>query len=325
MAETIVNSDCMPDLESILCKYEQMKLNTYKVLELVGSDYTFTDGNTDNDKRYTNLLNCGTILQFSKGNSTFYGSEKTVYYLTGANFCRQRICPMCQFRKAQKQFVRMYEVVKHLENDYRFLHLVLTVPNVDGGIELINTIDMLYKSYAKMFKYKDVKCTIKGTMRCLEISYNYDNDTFHPHLHCLLAVKPSYFNDSKRYISYDKWAEMWKKATKSEQFLQISIGAIKQGDYQGVAEVCKYCVKPLDLRDGNIYQNQKLLLTLWHTLKGMRFVQRYGIIKDTYRALFLTDDDSDDIIELSNTVDKCNDTFIVEWNSVANKYERTGS
>lgn len=300
------------DFKNILDKYEFHKNSTEKVLTLLENDYVFQKYTNDDKSNYNALKNCGTYLTFNED-----------YNLVAANFCRQRICPMCQYRKSIKQFVQMYEVVKALEDKYRFLHLVLTIPNANDGQELVDSIRFLYKSYNKLFSYKCVKSTIKGALRCCEVSYNYEKDTFHPHLHILLAVLPSYFNDSQRYIKYDKWVQLWQKACNSETPYQVSIRAIKKGDYCGVAEVCKYCVKPLDMAKGTDIQNHRLILTLWHTCKGMRFIQKYGVIKDTFNLIWKNDDE-DDIINIGgnveNNVEKT--LFSYEWNFSSNKYER---
>ena len=293
--QTLVATEFTTDFIHILDKYEKQKENTYKVLELVGSNYVFENYGSDvHNRLYGTILNCGTQLQFTKTNE----NGAAVYHLTGANFCRQRICPMCQFRRAEKLFIQMFNVVKHLEGQYRFLHLVLTIPNCDTGGELVEGIKLLYASFSKFYKYKEVKQAFKGCLRCLEISYNYENNSFHPHLHCLIAVNNSYFNDTRVYLSYDKIRQLWTKACKADKPLQIYIRACKVGDYEGVAEVCKYSVKPLDLtKSDNDIQNLTIVMTLFHTLKGMRFLQKYGVIKSTFSELYGCNDDEyvDDI------------------------------
>ena len=85
-------------------------------------------------------------------------------------------------------FAEVLRVVKLLENDYRFLHLVLTIPNSNDGNELVQAIRLLYKGFSFFMAYKSIRGAFKGVLRCLEISYNYESDSFHPHLHCLVAV-----------------------------------------------------------------------------------------------------------------------------------------
>jgi hypothetical protein len=204
-------------------------------------------------------------------------------------------------------FAQMLGVVKHLESEYRFIHLVLTIPNAENDRELVKAVKVLYKGFNTFFKYKAIRRAYKGALRCLEISYNSVEKSFHPHLHVLLAVKPSYFNDSKIYLKYDTVQELWSKAASkaaaalqydklnsTTPLLQIYLRACKVGDYEGVAEVSKYCLKPLDLSDKESDDdNKRVLLTLFSTLKGTRFVQKYGIIKETFTLLYGDSDDND--------------------------------
>ena len=37
-----------------------------------------------------------------------------------------------------------------------------------------------------------------GYMRAIEVTYNQQEDTYHPHIHCIFAVKAQYF--TKGYI-----------------------------------------------------------------------------------------------------------------------------
>lgn len=305
------------EFENILEKYKKHKLDTLKVIELLKSDIVGGDefsefGYTGLDtKKFASLNDCGTQLDFVR----VARKGERLYRLKAANFCRQRVCPMCQFRKSEKQFAQTLEVVQELEqNGYRFLHLVLTIPNCDTPTELLQSVQILYKGFSTFYMYNEIRSAFKGVLRCLEVSYNYDNDTYHPHLHCLVCVRQSYFNDAKRYIKYDKMRLLWTNAIKkvlttcdyapvslrcfadSDALLQIHIGALKDGDISGIAEVSKYCVKPLELDDeARDSQNIRLLLTLWCTLKGTRFVQKYGVFKDKWRELYGSDcDDGSD-------------------------------
>jgi hypothetical protein len=318
-----------PEFENILEKYRKQKLNTYAVLELLGTDYVFNNyGADESDKRYRELLECGTQLFFEK--EIVEGSPR--YHLTGANFCRQRICPMCQFRKSEKMFTQMMAVCQALEG-YRFLHLVLTIPNASTDYELVQGVKILYKGFSKLMEYKEIRRAYKGVLRCLEVSFNCSSVAFfHPHLHCLVAVRRSYFNDSAVYLKADRVQEIWtesvRKAVKALGFsgcfadypdlLQIHVGAVKEGDYSGVAEVCKYSVKPLELdKLDNAEQNKRALLCMAHVLKGTRLVQKYGVIRETFNRLFRSDE------EPTGETGKSGTAFI-RWNDVDMKYYREG-
>lgn len=96
---------------------------------------------------------------------------------------------------------------------------------------------------------------------------------------------------------------LWSKACKSDKPLQISVGAIKGDIAKGVAEVCKYCVKPLNLEELDFTTAQYVLRTIGIVLKGQRCVQKYGVIKDAFKALNIDDEeDKTEINELPTDV-----------------------
>lgn len=236
-------------------------------------------------ERAEKMMMCGTYIEEQ--------NEKVV----GANFCRQRICPMCQRRRSLDVAANTREIVNYLtEKDGRkFLHLVLTVPNV-GLCDLDDTITRMYKASSAMFKDKQLCRKFKGVMRCLEVSYNkkvgyIDGDidgglriignAFHPHLHCLVAVGKSY-GSGKNYIRQDKLLELWRSYYGCDKISQLHIAAVK--DDGAVSEVAKYCVKPLDL-DLSDYELCCVVEAIFGALHGRRLIQLYGDFQDAARAL----------------------------------------
>ncbi len=287
-----------------LNEFKHFQELSYKINELMNLNTMFTD------KDRIDTEQCGEWLTFGEADGQLH--------LRSANFCRKRYCPMCQWRKSEKQFAQCLSIAESLQaQGYCFLHMVLTVPNCNGGQELIATIKQLFAAFGKLKSYKKVKNAFKGVLRCLEISYNYETHLFHPHLHCLVAVKKSYFNDSRVYISYDELRQLWSKANKSEQLLQCSIRKIKGTDKLGFAEVSKYCLKPLELEEGKEADNAYIIYSLAYTLKGQRFTQAYGVIKEELKKLKADDSEA----EADSAYERM---FVYHWNYQNHNYELTG-
>lgn len=237
------------------------------------------------EERAQKMLACGSYIELE--------NEKVV----GANFCRQRICPMCQRRRSLEVAAKTREVVNFISDNYgyKFLHLVLTVPNV-GLCELDDTISKLFKSSSKFFKDKKLERKFKGVMRCLEVTYNSKvgyvsgdvdgcNDiigkAFHPHLHCLVAVSRSY-GSGKNYIRQDELLDLWRQYFGDDKINQLYVTAVK--DDGAVSEVAKYCVKPLenDLPD---FELSVVTEAIFSALYGRRLIQLYGCFKDVAKLL----------------------------------------
>ena len=109
---------------------------------------------------------------------------------------------MCNWRKSLKLFGQTSEIANIIINQdssTRFLFVTFTVKNCDAD-KLSQTIDMMNMGFKRLTdKSKGVKITEKfknnmlGYMRAIEVTYNQQEDTYHPHIHCIFAVKAQYF------------------------------------------------------------------------------------------------------------------------------------
>lgn len=156
-------------------------------------------------ERADKVASCGTQLQWCE--------DFTPPRLIGANFCKDRLCNMCIWRRTQKVYAQVSSVMDVLEerNNYQYVFLTLTVRNC-GGIELSKNIDWLLKSFGLFIKDKQVKKAFKGFFRSLEITYHPEHSSslqFHPHLHIIFAVNKTYFR-SPYYLDLDTIRDIWK-------------------------------------------------------------------------------------------------------------------
>ena len=200
--------------------------------------------------------------------------------------------------------------LQKLEEEFDLFHVTLTVPNVEGHdyLKLIETIKTMFKSYRKLNHYllgieniKDIsfkKYLYVGSVRSLEVTYK--NDSYHPHLHCIFAMKKG-LKLSKRFTntySYSKKngkrkfsqleiliQKIWRltnegiKVTKKnidelELGYSCSIDKVEEEHYY---EVFKYMTKSNsdDDEDFMSYDNFKVL---YYSLKNVRQIQGYGLL-----------------------------------------------
>lgn len=250
--------------------------------------------------------------------------------ITTANFCRERLCPMCQRRKSLKTYSDFCKILKDLKS-YNFLHLVLTVPNCTEH-ELRETLKHMEKCSSRLFKVDTVEKAFKGIARCTEVTYNKKNDNFHPHFHCLVAVNKSYFT-SRDYINQKTlrflWSVLWRM--KDENIRRTSDEKIKtfnllepdllqvhitKADDGALPEIAKYAVKPLEM-DLTDKERARVLQSLYEALKGKRMIQTFGVIKDSAKKCKVAFDNSVEV----DTVDKTT-KHLYYFNYGALHYER---
>uniref|UniRef100_UPI0024B25A94 protein rep n=1 Tax=Thomasclavelia spiroformis TaxID=29348 RepID=UPI0024B25A94 len=235
--------------------------------------------------------------------------------LHNASFCKNRLCPMCNWRRSKKIFGQVAKIVDELDktNNYDYIFLTLTLKNCNGN-ELENNIDLISKSFNNMFRgNKKVKKICKGYFRGIEVTYNKNDNTYHPHIHCIIVVDKGYFSwRNEYYIKTEEWSSIWQYYLKVDYTPIVDVrkvksksynnnGIIEISKYSGVTEISKYTVKSKDiiitrnngdvneeLTDNNIY-------ILHFALKGKRLVTFGGIMKELHKKLNLEDMNSDNV------------------------------
>ena len=153
---------------------------------------------------------CSNILKFGF-------TEENKMKLKQAFFCRVRYCPVCQWRRSMMWRARFFQIMPKLSEQYpthRWIFLTLTIKNPAMN-DLRLTLKHMSKSWNKFIKYKKLSA-IAGWVRTTEITYGKDGKP-HPHYHCLLLVKPSYFGKGYVKVRSDNDKEqtfqsLWKKA-----------------------------------------------------------------------------------------------------------------
>ena len=253
-------------------------------------------------KKYDRIVRCGDFLQFAH-EIGLDGVPDAKGKLFKAEFCRERLCPMCSWRRSLKIFGQVSQIMDMIADDYKFLMLTLTVPNVSGQM-LEQTIKRMMKAFNRLTKYKDFKACVLGYFRALEVTRNDVTGEYHPHFHIVLAVSHSYAKSGGKYINHDGWLQMWRNAYQDQSIIMVDVRRIKgkasaaseaQNDLKSaVAEVAKYTVKDVDyLKEDDLELSCEIVDTLFRALHGVRLTHFGGVFRDAYKALKLEDAEAD--------------------------------
>lgn len=251
--------------------------------------------NLISDSRLFDLEHCADTLLFMQNAE---GKKK----LKSANFCRLRLCPMCQWRRSLKMFGQVQTITdKILERDKstRFLFATFTVKNVDAEnletcINILNNKFLYLVSRNKTFApAKKLKQNLLGYLKAVEVTYNTKDKTYHPHLHVIFAVRNTFFSSSKYYMSKKEWISLWQQALGVDYKPQTDIRAIKTNTGKAIAEVAKYPVKTAPILSLPDDEAVEVLKTLTLSLNKKRFVSYGGIFKTVKQELKLADVETD--------------------------------
>lgn len=124
----------------------------------------------------------------------------------------------------------------------------MTAPSVSGA-ELFDQINNFNKAIDRLFKRRNVERVVKGYIRKLEVTTDQEKyvtedlyklkkkyydirgikvgdpnptyNTYHPHVHIIVAVNKSYFDDKDYFISQKEWLEIWRGCMKDNSITQV--------------------------------------------------------------------------------------------------------
>jgi plasmid rolling circle replication initiator protein Rep len=248
--------------------------------------------------KLVSLADCGTFLGFD----LYKHIQEDEYQkrLSDANFCRDRFCEMCNWRRARKYAIENFNLLKYIQHQHkvRYIFATFTIKNPLVS-ELKSYTKLFNQAWQRMTQTKRWRNSILGYIKAIEIPFQKsDKNYINLHSHCLLIVSTSYFNKNcDLYITQREFQEMWKKALRVDYNPSVDIRIIKPNKNRDeddeiasvVAETTKYPLKSLDLHkiDWRVFKE------LTQQVRGMRFVS-YGGIAKQYRTLLFGSAEFDD-------------------------------
>ena len=203
-------------------------------------------------KKAFNVKQCGNVLEFKPTDEGYLKLHKTW-------FCKSKLCPVCNWRRAMKNSYQAQRVIEEVVKEKpkaRWLFLTLSTKNAIDGYTLEQSLNHLTKSFHRLTKYKKVSKNLIGFMRSTEVTVNKNDGSYNQHMHVLLCVESKYFRGSKNYISQNDWVDLWQKALQVNYRPVANIKAIKpnqKGDKDiqaAIKETSKYSVKSSDFLTG---------------------------------------------------------------------------
>lgn len=240
--------------------------------------------------------------------------------LQQAKFCRVRHCPVCQWRRVLKWRAKFFTAVPKVMEAHpngRWIFLTLTVRNCPLG-DLRETLRQMNKAWVRLAQRKQFPAI--GFVRSTEVTRSPDGSA-HPHFHCLLLVKPSYFS-GQNYVTQAQWAELWQDALRADYTPIIDVRSVKPRHSKintishALLETLKYTVKPDDLlHDVNWLQE------LTKQLHNTRAVSVGGVLRD-----FIDDKEPDDLIHIEEEAEAESDGSVgiwFGWREMVKRYVKT--
>lgn len=214
------------------------------------------------------MKHCGDYLVFLEDESREHRKLEVGY------FCKQRLCAGCAWREAVANAQCISAISQAMiEQGYIMLMVTLTVPNVPGA-KLRKTMQHLSRSWLRLAK-RERYAVWRDGVRKMEITYNARTDTYHPHMHMVVYVKPGYFKGAN-YISRAQLLKDWRECTGQPEITQVDVRRCRnQGSTNAVLEVSKYAAKASDYA-----HSEEVLDTFYAALHHSRLLTYFGKPKD---------------------------------------------
>lgn len=268
--------------------WRRHKMNNEKLYELVST--AEPPIYTSNQLLY--LKECGNDLIFSR---LATGKLK----LKAGNFCKIRLCPLCTWRRSLKLFCQISQITEHINNKQNvgYIFTTLTIKNC-GADELPKTIDKLNAGFKKLTgnggkRNKNLLSEmLVGYLKVMEFTYNQQEKTFHPHLHCIFVVKLDYFK-GKNYLSKSKLSDLWGRCLGVDYNPSIDVKRLKDISPKAIAEVAKYPVKLVPVFSLHDTEAVEVIRVLKNAMTNRRLITFGGIFKKVKQELNLIDVEKD--------------------------------
>ena len=218
-------------------------------------------------------------------------------------FCKSRLCPLCNWRRAIKSSKQLEMILTNAVLDYpqaQFLFLTLTTKNVFGKENLKVELAKMGRAVAKLMQYKKVKKNVLGYVRSTEITVSKDG-SYNQHMHVLVMVKASFFNDKENYITQKEWRSLWQKAMKLDYDPRVFVEKVSDKSGKGsltsaAFETAKYQAKSADYLTSDDAKNLKIIDDFEYALRGTRQISYAGVLKEIHKKLHLDDAEKGDLV-----------------------------
>ncbi|NFV84347.1 protein rep, partial [Staphylococcus aureus] len=245
---------------------------------------------------------CGNVLEFKPTDEGYLKLHKTW-------FCKSKLCPVCNWRRAMKNSYQAQKVIEEVVKEKpkaRWLFLTLSTRNAIDGETLEQSLKDLTKAFDRLSRYKKVSKNLVGFLRSTEVTVNKNDGSYNQHIHVLLCVESAYFRKKENYITQTEWVDLWQKALQVDYRPVANIKAIKpnkKGDKDiqaAIKETSKYSVKSSDFLTNNQEKNQEIVKDLEQGLYRKRMLSYGGLLKQKHKILNLDDSEEGNLINTSD-------------------------
>lgn len=255
---------------------------------------------------------CSRVLEFKQVPDGDTGQQKLK--LASTNFCRVRHCPICQWRRSLQWKARAHENLPKVVADYpngRWVFLTLTMKNCPLT-DLRETLAHLNQSFRRLTQLKAFPGM--GWIKSVEVTRGKDGKSAHPHLHCLILLKDSYYQED--YLSKQEWIGLWKQSLRVDYSPVLDVKSVcpESSPVALIAEILKYQCKESDM-----VASAEWFLEYVRQVHKTRAIGVGGVLRDYFRQL---EEEPEDLVghDEEATDEQGGESLYFRWHRSLGKY-----
>lgn len=149
---------------------------------------------------------------------------------TGSRYCRDRLCPLCNARRAD-EITRKITAMVQSAPTCRFLTLTLK----SSDRPLAEQLDELVASWRRLRQRRSWREHVRSAVGTIEVTWSEERKQWHPHLHILF---------DGRYWEQRSISEEWCEASGGSRVVDVRAVPDRQ---RSVRYIAKYAAKPARL------------------------------------------------------------------------------
>lgn len=260
-------------VQKSLCKHAAKRQQTAHIIEIMRPYYP---------RRVIMMEQCATQIGYQR-------TEQGGARVASANYCRDRMCAVCAWRRQRKYIGQAARLLARADAaKYAQVFVTLTVKNVQAS-QISDTWDALGAAWTRLKARADMRSLLGvATMRAYEMTYNPATGTYHPHIHILAAVRPSYWWRG-RYVTVDHLRSAWQDAARIDYLPQCDIRRCEQRtetetDTRAAVETLAYSTKLRTL-------DPAVIRTVADAMHGRRMIGYTGLYIQWRREMGMTSND----------------------------------
>lgn len=251
------------------------------------------------DRRWSTVANCSQALGVK------YCASCGVTHVDISWCCRHRLCGVCAIRRSRKTGKQALDAFKYMQEQgqlegARLALLTLTQRNVPAA-DLGDELDKLLAALTSIRHVREVRRSILGAARNVEITYNAQARSYHPHVHLILILAQE---APDGLLSARYWRDLWRRLMHLNYDPICDLRPITDSE-GAICEVSKYCIKPSSIFGLNLEPEHldQVVFALNQVLAGRRLVSYTGIWRKARQVLNQRDPDDD--LEHDDSRDIC--------------------